>query len=170
MINDEDKENREETKKQPTYTTWVCPHCGKTVHIGRKFCNCHTSLSRAKVRISKEQPEIGPCNFETSGLNCNDCPEDCKLCPSFGLPETNIKGFGGEGCTYRANTTRCSCCQFQVKLAIKIPIADFTKLVRKVVAKQGKQEDVFLTIADQVREELERFVLARINQEREMVG
>jgi hypothetical protein len=169
----ENKMSIEETKKQAKKlnTMWVCPNCGKTLHIKRRYCNCHASLDRAKVRISEELPEIGPCNFESSGLNCNDCPENCMWCASFGFPETDNQGFGGKDCRNNKGTTRCFCCQAQVKLALKIAAVDFSELLREALTKkESGAENVFYKTADFINSEMCKPVLARIQQAREKAG
>jgi hypothetical protein len=163
MSVDEDKTNAGQV-----YSAWVCPDCGKTVHLKRRYCNCHADLSRAKVMVSKEPPEIGPCNFESDSLNCNDCPEDCMWCASFGLPAINNDGFGGNDCLYKKKTVRCFCCQSQVKLSLEIDSVDLSELLRGVLAKkESGAANVYYKMADFIKAKMERPVLARIQQARE---
>jgi hypothetical protein len=145
-------------------TMWVCPSCGKTVHISRKHCNCHARLLRASVKISGEDPEIGPCNFEAPGLTCNDCPEDCKWCFSFGVLETNKAGFGGKDCRYNNGSVRCYCCQSQARITLDIVKADFTGLASFILKKQKGEENPFHGMADCIRDAMTRPVLNRIQQ------
>ncbi|MDR3173382.1 MAG: hypothetical protein LBU19_03950 [Treponema sp.] len=156
-----------EAKK--AHAVLVCPSCGKTAHISRKYCGCHADLSRAKAAMSEEPPEAGPCNFETEGLHCGDCPEGCRRCASFGHPQTNGAGFGGEDCRHNAGTARCGCCQAQVKIAIKLGKTDFTELIKGLLEKRapGSPENIYGEIAGFIRSGMVKPVLARINRERE---
>jgi predicted CopG family antitoxin len=152
---------------------WVCPSCKKTVHISRRYCNCHTGLIHADIKESADRPAIGPCNFETEGLNCGDCPEDCMYCFGFGLPKTNKFGFGGTDCRHNNGTTRCYCCQAQVKVAIKLSETSFSEIVRDVTEKRraardageeaGEVKNRCFEIADTIRDMMTERVQARIN-------
>lgn len=106
----------EEEAKQTRYLVQICPGCGKTVHLKRAFCDCHTPMSWADTAHDDVPPEIKPCNIETSTLVCADCPENCKWCAGHGLPWPNKKGFGGLECKWRSNSTLCNCCYSQIKI------------------------------------------------------
>jgi hypothetical protein len=155
----------------------ICPSCGKTVDLSRRYCNCHADIRQAATTASYNRPDIGPCNFESPGLTCNDCPEDCMYCSSFGEPKINSAGYGGKDCRHKiTGTAKCYCCQAQVGVAIKLDPVNFLKLAREVLQKrreEGKAEEgknVFLQAADVIREEMEKPILARINQYRERAG
>jgi hypothetical protein len=172
--NFQDEEKRAAAKQ--THTSWACPRCGKTVHISRKYCNCHAKLGGNSVTVSEKLPEIGPCNFETDDLNCNDCPENCMYCASFGLPETNKAGFGGKGCQHNMRTARCYCCQAQVKISIKLSSVAFSEIIREAIEKRKADEkanevkNVCLRAADIIFDEMTEPVTARINRARERAG
>jgi hypothetical protein len=158
----EEAVNTAERKKQ--HTVWVCPKCGKTVHADRRYCDCHADLSCATARLTKNLPEIGPCNFETSGLNCNDCPEDCAWCASFGDPTTNKRGFGGKDCQHNAGTARCYCCQAQVKLGLEIGESSLSEIMGKITS---ETQITFADVAEFIQEKREKPILARIRRKRE---
>jgi hypothetical protein len=153
------------------HAVWVCPRCGKTVHTSREYCNCHKSLLRASATVS-ERPDIGPCNFETANLNCNDCPagQDCKWCPSFGYPKTNGEGFGGLDCRYRTGKTQCYCCRDQIKLALEIDNDNIADMIKSIVSKEPGKGSVYLDLANHIHAEMEKPVLARINNNQEKAG
>jgi hypothetical protein len=155
------------TNARRSYFVWVCPNCGKTVHISRSYCDCHADIAQAKARITEKAPEVDKCNFETAGLTCNDCPEPCNWCFSFGVNKTNNTGFGGADCRYRKNDARCYCCQAQVKLAAKLSTDDFWKLMN---GSGGMNSTKFYAMADFIRTEMEKPVLARIQHAREEAG
>jgi hypothetical protein len=159
MIDDND-----EKKTERLYDMWVCPNCGRTVHISRSYCDCHADITSAMVKQSKTPPEIGPCNFETSRLCCNDCPETCKWCPSFASPEPNKKGFGGKDCRHSGSSARCYCCQAQVKIGISLGKAGISKTMGNMTSKS------LHIMAGIIQEKVEEMVLARINREREKAG
>jgi hypothetical protein len=163
-------DNQKNKEKAKTNVMWVCPSCGKTVHIRRKYCVCHTDLGRAKVRVSEEPPEIKQCNFEAEGLHCGDCPEDCMYCASFGFPRTNNAGFGGKDCRYKSDKARCYCCQAQVKLAIKLGEVNFSEIIGGVLEKKEGAENLYFKAAGFIHDEMVKPVLARINRERERAG
>jgi hypothetical protein len=148
---------------QKQYTYWVCPNCGKTVDMRRHYCSCHADLSRSKgVTLSSKPPDVGPCNFETPQITCNDCPEDCAWCPSFAALETNKYGFGGKDCRGRGTTTRCSCCQTQIKIGLDINShVDLGKITENMGAGNGMGK-----LAELMWAEMEKPVLARINHRR----
>jgi hypothetical protein len=160
------KEFQEPEKKEVSklHTVWVCPNCGKTVHADRQYCNCHADLSGARARMSKSLPEISPCNFETSCLNCDDCPEDCAWCASFGDLVTNRRGFGGKDCRHNGGTVRCYCCQYQIKLGLYIGQSDISEIMGNTTSETLK------TMADVIRDEREKLILARIRQKQEKAG
>lgn len=165
----EAKKSGEEAKK--LNSVWICSKCGKTVHIGRRFCVCHNFLSGSKVLMSENSPEIDNCNFETDRVTCNDCPEICDWCASFGKIKTNELGFGGLDCRYRKQDARCFCCQAQVKLGLRIcneiDLNDFIALAAK---KEPGKEGVMGSLSDFIQTETEKPVWARINQKREQAG
>lgn len=144
----------------------VCPSCGKTAHIGRKYCDCHADLRRAGVIQSAALPEVGPCNFEAPGLHCGDCPENCMYCASFGQPKTNNAGFGGKACRHRAGTARCYCCRSQTDLAEKLGGVYFSAIIGEIRARNEGSENLFAKAASIMREEIAKPILARINQRR----
>jgi hypothetical protein len=141
-------------------TVWVCPKCGATVHADRRYCDCHADLSGAAARLTKDPPDIGRCNFETSGLNCGDCPEDCAWCASFGEPVTNRQGFGGKDCRHNAGTARCYCCQYQVKISLRIGESGLGGIMKIITSEKGV---TFADAAEYIQAEMEKPVLARIS-------
>jgi hypothetical protein len=149
----------------------VCPSCGKTVHISRNYCNCHARLYRQTVILSEKQPDIGPCNFESPGLTCNDCPENCKWCASFGSSGMNNQGFGGKDCRYNDGSVRCFCCQAQVKIATDLGKADFSGLFTEAMKKQKPEgeggKNILHQSSDFISEEMKKPVLNRINHYKE---
>jgi hypothetical protein len=153
-----------------TYFVSVCNSCGKTAHISRRFCSCGAELGNAKSFNSSRPPDNGPCNFETRGLSCNDCPEDCLPCAGHGIPQTDFSGFGGKGCRYRVGSARCYCCQQQVEIAIKLGTVEFSEIISEVMAKRradggtSGKKNIFLEAADVIREEMTKPVLARIQR------
>jgi hypothetical protein len=165
---------------QPVRTMWICPQCGKTVDMSRRYCNCHAWLGRATTTASADLPEVKPCNFETKGLNCSDCPKDCLYCASFGEPAINSDGYGGKDCQHRFGSAKCYCCQAQIEIDIswKTHNIDFSQLTRKVLEgrrAEGKPEDlagknIFLEAADVIRAQMEEPVLNRIKQKWERAG
>jgi hypothetical protein len=161
-------ENNLKKAVKQRYFVQVCPNCGKTVHEKRRFCDCHMSLNRAKVRISEEPPEIGDCNFECEGLTCNDCPETCKVCAGFGFAISNIAGFGGKDCLYKSKMARCSCCQEQIEIVLDIEKEKFSDLSRSAAIKAG--ENVYFKMAELIRREMSKPVLDRINRQLEKAG
>jgi hypothetical protein len=163
--NFQDEEAGGEAKKQ--YTYWVCPQCGKTADMRRHYCSCHADLSRSKgVAMSSKPPDVTPCNFETPRIICNDCPENCEWCPSFGDLQTGKKGFGGKDCRGRGTTTRCLCCQTQIKIGLDI---NSTVDLGKIIENQGLGNSMG-KLAELMWAEMEKPVLARINQMRERAG
>jgi hypothetical protein len=157
----------DENKKKETvkpHTVWVCPGCGSTVHADRRYCDCHADLSNARARLTEKPADAGRCNFETSGLCCNDCPENCGWCASFGSPVSNSRGFGGKDCRGYSGTARCYCCRYQVKLALKIAGEGFFRIMGDAAL---KKDDVtanpLKTLSNVIRAEMEKPVLARIN-------
>jgi hypothetical protein len=157
----------------------ICPACGKTVDMSRRYCDCHASLNRAATTVSAEPPEVKPTNFETEGLNCGDCPESCLYCASFGEPAINSDGYGGKDCKHWFGSAKCHCCQAQVDLAIAMrDKVNLSQLVRSVLESRraaGKAEDlagknIFLEAADVIREQMEAPVLNRIKQRQEQAG
>jgi hypothetical protein len=139
---------------------FICPKCGKTVNISRVYCDCHTFLSEAKVCFSEASPDVKKCNIETANVNCNDCPEDCTWCASFGSPHTNEYGFGGENCGYRKEQTRCFCCQAQIKIGKEIFTLDMNEILTSMTAEKLNM------LAELIKSRIERLVIARINQKR----
>jgi hypothetical protein len=180
MVDDrKDKTLAEQAAKQSVFLMWICPSCGKTVDMSRRYCNCHADVRHAKITASANLPEIGPCNFETERLNCNDCPEDCMYCASFGEPETNSDGYGGKDCRHRFGSAKCYCCQAQIDLALALrDEMNVSQLVQDVLERRkaaGKPEDaggknIWLEAADVIRDQMEEPVLNRINQYRERAG
>ncbi|MDR1315371.1 MAG: hypothetical protein LBK13_00745 [Spirochaetales bacterium] len=174
------KEFQDEEKKEAAKQTrfmLVCPSCGKTVDMKRRYCDCHADLCNANATASANPPEVGRCNFESPNLTCNDCPEDCMYCASFGEPETNRAGFGGQDCRHKkTGTARCNCCQFQVKIGIKLGSVNFLEFVSGVLEKRraaGKAEEgknPWLEAADIIRGYMENPILNRISRERERAG
>jgi hypothetical protein len=156
----------EEKKKEAVkpHTVWVCPGCGKTVHADRQYCGCHTDLSGARARLSKTPAEIDRRNFETSRVSCDDCPEYCAWCASFGDLTTNKRGFGGEGCQHNNGRARCYCCQGQVKLGLRIGEGRISAIMGNITAKNLR------TMAEVIQEEMEKPVLARIRHDREQTA
>jgi hypothetical protein len=150
---------KQEPEKQ--YTVLVCPNCGKTVHVRRKYCACHTLLTSAPVKMSEDPPEVKACNFETRSLTCDDCPEFCKWCAGFGALKPNRQGFGGYECLHKEEWARCYCCQAQVKIVLKIVDTDFSGFIIKT------ESNVFYELADFVSSRIEKPVSARINRERD---
>jgi hypothetical protein len=152
----------------------VCPSCGKTAHLDRKYCDCHADLRNAGATYSAKLPEVGPCNFEAPGLHCGDCPEreGCRYCASFGEPRLNKDGFGGEECRHRtAGSKRCSCCLWQVKLALQIRRADFSGTFkaqsRDADNRLERAPNLFFHAASKIYDDMTRQVLARIEQAQE---
>ena len=150
----------------------VCPSCGRTAHPDRKYCDCHADLRNAGAMVSAKPPEVGPCNFEAPGLHCGDCPEDCLYCASFGEPRRNKAGFGGEECRHRtAGSKRCSCCLWQVKLALQISRSDFSGTFkaqsRDADSRQERAPNLFFHAASMIYDDMTRQVLARIEQAQE---
>jgi hypothetical protein len=143
-----------EKKAVKLHTVWVCPKCGETVHEDRQYCDCHADLSGAKARISKNPPEIGRCNFETSRFSCNDCPEGCAWCASFGELVTNRAGFGGKDCLHHGGTARCYCCQSQIKLGFEIG-QSISKIMGNITSEKLK------AMANAIQEAREKLVLAQ---------
>jgi hypothetical protein len=120
----------------------LCPACGKTVHATRRYCDCRADLRQATFTESANPPQVEKINFESPGLTCNDCPEDCKYCFSFAEPETNRNGFGGKDCRHQiTGTARCYCCQVQVKIATEIGRTNFTELIREIAAERRVKTD-----------------------------
>jgi hypothetical protein len=155
------KEYRAEnfTPEEPVKTAvWVCPACGKTVHLSRSYCDCHAGLFRAKALLSESSPQIGRCNHESSRVNCNDCPENCDWCASFGRPEKNPRGFGGKTCAYRSKTARCNCCQEEIKLDVYLQQTNLQEIIKPVSLKTLK------AMSAVIQEALDKPVLARILQ------
>jgi hypothetical protein len=153
------------------YTVWICPRCGKTAHLDRKYCNCHERLNRATTSKSAKPPQVGPCNFEVAGLNCNDCPETCMRCHSFGSSETNSDGFGGEGCRHKDSSPLCHCCRSQAKIMTNFARVNFTGLIKELRQDQKMESaNMFLEIADFVREEISKPALSRIQRAMERAG
>jgi hypothetical protein len=173
-------EKKEKAPEQQFRLMHICPACGKTVDMSRSYCDCHASLREASVTASANSPEVKPCNFESPGLNCSDCPETCMPCASYGLPEANRAGFGGKNCWHKkTGTALCYCCEAQTKLAIDLrDNVSFSQLAREVLERrraEGKPENlagknVFLEAADINRELMEQPVLDRINQKLEQAG
>jgi hypothetical protein len=156
-------QNKAAAGEKKTYSMWVCPNCGKTVHLDRVYCDCRADLLQACISTSENTPEIDHCNFETANLSCADCPEDCAWCASFGEPRTKKNGFGGKNCRYRSDISRCYCCQAQVKLANKITEEmNFSGLLTTA--------EMMRKMADYIRTKREEPVLARIRQNRERAG
>jgi hypothetical protein len=85
-------------------------------------------------------------------------------CASFGFPETNDKGFGGKDCRHKTGTPRCSCCRAQVKLALEIGRVDFMKLIREASREFENPGNVYRNTDGFIRSEIEKPVLARIQQ------
>ena len=138
--------------------------------MSRKYCDCHADLRRASVARSAALPAVGPCNFESPGLHCGDCPADCMYCASFAEPETNEAGFGGKECRHRtAGTERCSCCQNQVKLAERLQGLKFTAMMAETRKEKKELEaaNLFTAAAAVVYGEMTQQILARINREQE---
>jgi hypothetical protein len=164
------KNFQNETEKAKRLNSmWVCSKCGKTVHIGRKFCNCHNFLSGSEVLMSENSPEIDICNFETDRLTCADCPEICTWCASFGVIHTNERGFGGRDCRHRNNDARCFCCQAQVEIGLGINEINFGDFVSRDAENTGKKS-LMKELADVIQARMEKPVLARINGKREKAG
>jgi hypothetical protein len=154
----------DEKKAVKPRTVWVCPGCGSTVHADRRCCDCHTDLSGATARLTEKPAEIDRCNFETPGLNCGDCPENCGWCASYGSPATNSRGFGGKDCRGYSGTARCYCCRYQVKLALKIAEEGFFRIMGDAaIKKDDVTANPLKTLANVIRVEMEKPVLARIN-------
>jgi hypothetical protein len=180
MVDDRnDKTLAKQAAAQPVRTMWICPQCGKTVDMSRRYCNCHTDVRQATTTNSANRPEVGPCNFETKGLNCSDCPEDCLYCASFGEPAINSDGYGGKECRHRFGSAKCNCCQAQIDLAINLrDNVNVSQLTMEILARRraaGKPEDaggknIWLEAADVIRAQMEEPVLKRINQYRERAG
>jgi hypothetical protein len=185
VINDDDKEDL--TPKIKTYLMHICPACGKTVDMSRRYCNCHASLIRATTTVSVNSPEVKPCNFESPGLNCSDCPEDCMYCASFGEPATNSAGYGGKDCRHKTTgKSKCYCCQSQVDLALGFGGVNFTTLFSEILAErrskrnsgvdldvakeEAEEKNIYLEAADVMRHEMEKPVLNRINRKWERAG
>ncbi|MDR1252938.1 MAG: hypothetical protein LBK62_12380 [Treponema sp.] len=179
--NFQDEEAGGETKKQ--YTYWVCPQCGKTADMRRHYCSCHADLSRSKgVAMSSKPPDVFPCNFETPRVTCDDCPEKCAWCPSFAALETNKYGFGGKDCRGRGTTTRCLCCQTQIKIGLEInaeidinaflyPKTGIGETDTGGETEEKKDRGKTMgQLAKVMRDYMERPVLARINHNRGQIG
>jgi hypothetical protein len=161
----------EQAGEQKKLLMYICPLCGKTVDMSRRYCNCHANLREATVMESADLLEVKPCNFESPGLNCSDCPEDCMYCASFGEPETNRAGFGGQDCRHKiTGKAKCYCCKSQAELALNLGTVSFSQLAREVMEKrraEGKAEEgknVFLKAAEIIREQMEKPILDQIKQ------
>jgi hypothetical protein len=160
----------EETKEAEPQTRvmWACPSCGKKAHISRRRCDCGAVLRGAATVVSAKPPDCGPLNFEAPGLSCNDCPEGCPYCSSFGIPETNVDGFGGEECRRRtAGAARCSCCRSQAKAAAELGRVDLTAIIsdlRNKGADEAAGNTLYAKAAGIIREAITRPILARIDQ------
>lgn len=166
--------DRKSEGAKKTAVVWVCPSCGRTAHIDRKYCVCHASLSHAAANTLAEPPEVGPCNFEVPGLCCGDCPEDCMYCASFGLPQTNGAGYGGKDCRHRMGIAKCYCCQSQITIAEKLRTLDFYAIIAEIRrerqdAEKGAAENLYSQAASIVLGQITNPVLNRIKQ-RELAG
>jgi hypothetical protein len=150
-----------EKKAVTLHTVWVCPGCGKTVHAGRRYCDCHADLASARARLTEKPPESGPLNFETSRISCDDCPENCAWCAGFGDLVTNKRGFGGKDCRHNNGAARCYCCQAQVKIGLIINEKSIFEIMGTITTETLK------TMADVIQDEMEKPVLARIRHRRE---
>jgi hypothetical protein len=147
------QEEKPEIKK--SYPMWVCPGCGKTVHIDRQYCDCHTRLDQAAIRMAEEPPEYDRCNFEMADLTCADCPENCEWCPGFGTRETNSAGFGGKDCLHRNTlSARCSCCLDQVTISDEL----------KGIKLMGSRFKNFKDMTDYIRSTMKKPILDRIRK------
>jgi hypothetical protein len=153
-----------------TQPAWLCPACGKTAHVSRRFCRCGEALNHAAAAHIAGPPDIGPCNFEIPGLSCDDCPEDCLPCAGYGIPEAAFSGFGGKNCRSHAGTPRCYCCQAQIKIAINLRKQNISEIIGGVLAKRksgketGEGKNVFLVAAEIILEETAKPVRARIER------
>jgi hypothetical protein len=154
----------DEKKTVKKHSVWVCPNCGKTVHYSRLYCVCRCNLSRAASMMAEEPPEIGRCNLETSGLSCDDCPENCAWCAGFGESSTNKQGFGGQDCRHHGETSKCYCCQAQVKIGLEIGGNSISGIIGNATSERLR------TMADVIREKTEKLVLARIHRAKGMAG
>jgi hypothetical protein len=171
--NFQDGKKRDEGKK--THLTLVCPSCGKTAHIDRKYCDCHADLRHAAVTTSLDPPDVGPCNFEAPGLHCGDCPEACMYCASFGLPQTNGSGYGGKDCRHNLGIAKCHCCQSQITIAINLRSVSLSKIISEVrkekeVAEKEEAENLFARAASVIYDEITKPILFRISQKRVRAG
>ena len=79
----------------------VCPVCGRTLHGSRRYCECHAFLAHAKSRMTTQPPDLGECNINTEEFTCDECVNNCAVCPMFG----NLN------CASRKDDTRCNCCE-----------------------------------------------------------
>jgi hypothetical protein len=174
-------EKKDKAPAQQARLMYICPQCGKTVDMSRRYCDCHADVRQASVTASTNLPEVKPCNFESPGLNCGDCPEDCMYCPSFGEPQKNSTGFGGKDCKYfMTGKAKCYCCQAQVKILTdwRANKVSFSRLVRGVLEgrrAKGEPEDaggknIWLEAADVIRNQMEKPVLDRIQQKLDQAG
>ncbi|MDR1249015.1 MAG: hypothetical protein LBK63_06905 [Treponema sp.] len=157
----------------------LCPACGKTAHTSRKYCDCHADLRQATFIESTNPPQVEKINFESPGLTCNDCPEDCKYCFSFAEPDTNRDGFGGKDCRHQmTGTARCYCCQGQVKIAENFHLISFVEVARAVMERRRAEgnaealdgENLFQEAAGVIWEQMTEPIRNRINQALQRVG
>jgi hypothetical protein len=155
---------------------WVCPQCGKTVDQRRRYCSCRAYLAGASVKISEKPPEVGPCNFETSRVTCNDCYENCNRCYRFGSTEKDKNGFGGKECDHNTNRgAKCFCCQAQINIALRVKAElDFEKLILAKTEHNDGESPCFANcakaMANLIQAGMENPVLNRINQNRQKAG
>jgi hypothetical protein len=165
--NFQDKDDKPREK-----AAWVCPQCGKTVHLTRRYCNCRADLRGARVRLSAAPPEVGPCNFESPNITCNDCLIPCAWCAGFGVMETNGNGFGGKGCQHKNTDARCYCCQSQVEIIGKLTAE--VNIAQYMHPKTGEEPPEFLAMMSSASElaltKMEEPVLARIKHLYEKAG
>jgi hypothetical protein len=181
---------KDTTEPGKTYSLWVCPSCGKTTHLSRKYCDCHADLCHASGKTDSKLPEVGPYNFEVPGLHCGDCPEACMYCASFGESQMNSAGFGSKDCRHKTIVTaQCYCCQSQIKLAAEFTAVNFMELIGEILAQrrakaaedknQGETEEeeeteeeknVFFKAADFIRDAMAKPVLDRIRQAEDWTG
>jgi hypothetical protein len=154
-----------------THLVLVCPGCGKTAHETRRRCSCGGDLVHAAGAYSSVRPpDCGPCNFETEGLSCDDCPETCAPCSGYGLPKPGRSGRGGKECRRRTASARCYCCRSQAEIAENLGKENIAAVIGGVLARRRgggaplEERNVFFEAADIIRGIIEKPVLARIRR------